>query len=174
VRETAIIVPVDPAEAIVGGWRRVHTPSGSNGMQAHVTLLAPFTSPELLVAGRIREVREALRGFGAFDFELGSSAYLDLGARRVLYLRPEPGEPFVRMIEALVARFPEHPPYGNASLEPIPHVTVATSADDALLERIELAVQPALPIAAAATEAWIVEYGDGRCDLRSRIAFRAP
>jgi hypothetical protein len=174
VRETAIIVPVDPAEAVVGGWRRAHTPSGSNGMQAHVTLLAPFTPPELLVAGRIREVREILRGFDAFHFELVSPAYLDLGARRVLYLRPDPGEPFVRMIEALAARFPEHPPYGNASLEPIPHVTVATSADDVLLKRIELAVQPGLPIAAAATEAWIVEYGEGRCDIRSRIVFRAP
>jgi hypothetical protein len=174
VRETAIIVPVDPAEVVVGGWRRAHTPSGSNGMQAHVTLLAPFTPPELLVPGRIREAREILRGFDAFDFELVSTAYLDLGSRRVLYLPPEPGEPFVRLIEALAARFPEHPPYGTASLEPIPHVTVATSADDDLLEGIERTVQPALPIAAAATEAWIVEYGEGRCDIRSRIAFRTP
>jgi hypothetical protein len=173
VSETAIIVPVDPAEAVVGAWRREHTPSGSQGMQAHVTLLAPFTSPEQLAAGRMREVREVLRDFDAFDFELTSSGYLDMGSRRVLYLRPEPVERFVDIIDALVDRFPEHPPYGKSGLEPIPHLTVATSPDDALLERIELAVQSELPIAAAATEAWIVEYGEGRCDIRSRIAFRA-
>jgi 2'-5' RNA ligase superfamily len=167
VSETAIIVPVDPAEAVVGAWRREHTPSGSQGMQAHVTLLAPFTPPEQLAAGRIREVGEVLREFEAFDFELASCGYFDMGPRRVLYLRPEPAERF-----ALVGRFPEHPPHGQAGLEPIPHLTVATSSDDALLQRIELAVQSELPIAAAATEAWIVESGEGRCDIRSRIAFR--
>jgi 2'-5' RNA ligase len=170
---TAIIVPVDPAEAVVGAWRREHTPSGSNGMQAHVTLLAPFTRPEQLVAGRIREVREVLRDFEAFDFELTSTSYLGLASRRVLYLRPEPGERFVEMTAALVRRFPEHPPYGKADLDPVPHLTVATSADDALLEGIEAAVQAELPIAARATEAWVVEYGDGRCDIRSRIGLRS-
>ena len=143
-------------------------------MPAHVTLLAPFTPPEQLAAGRIREVHEVLREFEAFDIELTSTACLDLGLRRVLYLRPEPRERFIRIIDALVSRFPQHPPYGQAGLEPIPHLTVATSLDDALLEQIELAVQSELPIAAAATEAWIVEYGEGRCDIRSRIAFRAP
>jgi hypothetical protein len=170
VRETAIIVPVDPAEAVVGDWRREHTPSGSNGMPAHITLLAPFTPPDLLVDGRIREVREVLRGFEAFDFELVSTAHLEMPTRRVLYLRPEPGQPFVRMIEALAARFPEHPPYGDASLEPLPHVTVATSADAALLEGIERELEPRLPIAATAREAWVVVYGEGRCDIRERIA----
>ncbi len=96
--ETAIIVPVDPAEAVVGRWRREHTPSGSKGMQAHITLLAPFTPPEQLVAGRIREVRDVLAEFQRFEFELADAAYLDLGCRRVLYLRPEPAGPFVDLI----------------------------------------------------------------------------
>jgi 2'-5' RNA ligase len=173
VPETAIIVPVAPAEAVVGDWRREHTPSGSHGMQAHVTLLAPFTRPEQLVAGRMREVREVLRDFETFDFELISTGYFGPASRRVLYLRPEPGERFIEMIDALVRCFPEHPPYGNAGLEPVPHLTVATSADDALLEGIEAAVQTELPIAAAATEAWIVEYGEGDCHIRSRIRLRS-
>jgi 2'-5' RNA ligase len=138
-----------------------------------VTLLAPFTPPEQLVAGRMREVREVLRDFEAFDFELTSTCYLDLASRRVLYLRPEPGGRFVELTAALVRRFPEHPPYGDASLDPVPHLTVATSADDALLGRIEAAVQAELPIQATATEAWVVEYGDGGCDVRSRIELRS-
>ena len=142
-------------------------------MQAHVTLLAPFTRPEQLVAGRMREVREVLRDFEAFDFELISIGYLGPVSRRVLYLRPEPGGRFIEMTDAVVRRFPEHPPYGNAGLDPVPHLTVAASADDALLDGIEAAVQTELPIGAAATEAWIVVYGDGDCDIRSRIELRS-
>ena len=167
--ETAIIVPVDPAEEIVGGWRREHTPSGSKGMQAHVTLLAPFTPPEQLTADRMREVRDVLEDFQPFDFELPRAAYLDLGSRRVLYLQPEPAQPFVDLISAVVSRFPAHPPYGDSCLRPLAHLTVATSADDALLAAIENAVQRKLPISAKATEGWIVEYGQGGCRIRSRI-----
>jgi 2'-5' RNA ligase len=141
------------------------------GMQAHVTLLAPFTPPDQLGAGRMREVRDALAGFEPFDFELRETAYLGLSTRRVLYLRPEPSEPFLDLIEALRESFPEHPPYGEPSLKPIPHVTVATTPDDRLLERIERAIRPELPIEARAAEALIVEYGDDGCRTRSRIAF---
>jgi 2'-5' RNA ligase len=167
--ETAIIVPVDPAEEVVRDWRREHTPSGSKGMPAHITLLAPFAPPGQLVAGRTREVSVVLAGFQPFEFELRRAVYFDLGSRRVLYLQPEPAEPFVDLINSLVASFPEHPPYGDAELRPRPHLTVATSPDDALLAQIEDAVRRELPISGRASEAWIVEYGDDGCQIRSRI-----
>lgn len=141
-------------------------------MQAHFTLLAPFTPPDHLVAGRIREVRNVLGEFQSFDFRLAATSYLDLGSRRVLYLRPQPVAPFVAMINALVERFTEHPPYGRAALEPVPHLTVATSPGDSLLEHIEQIVQPKLPIAATAVAAWIVEYGERGCQIRSEIKLR--
>jgi 2'-5' RNA ligase len=146
-----------------------HTPSGSKGMPAHLTLLAPFMRPEQLGASGISEMRDVVAPFRPFEVELQRTAYFDLGSRRVLYLQPEPAEPFVEMINALVRRFPEHPPYGRAGLGPRPHLTVATSADDALLAGIEGAVRRALPISARASEAWIVEYGEHGCLVRSRI-----
>lgn len=139
------------------------------GMHAHVTLLAPFTPPDQLVAGRMREVRDVLAAFQPFDFKLAATSYLDLGSRRVLYLRPEPGEPFLDLIDALVERFPEHPPYGRRRLRPVPHLTVATSPDQRLLNQIERAVQPELPIAASANDALVVEYGERGCRIRSHI-----
>jgi hypothetical protein len=169
VAETAIIVPVDPAEAVVGVWRGEHTPSGSKGMPAHVTLLAPFTPPEQLDPPRLRAVAEALAGFRQFEFELTEAAYFDLGSRRVLYLRPEPASPFVDLIGALVSAFPEHPPYGTPGLVPRPHLTVASSPDDALLARVDAAVQPALPISATAREARVVEYGEVGCRTASVV-----
>ena len=55
---------------------------------------------------------------------------------RVLCLRPEPDEPFRAMTAALVAAFPEHPPYGGKYADPIPHATVAIG-EDAVLDAIE-------------------------------------
>ena len=43
-------------------------------------------------------MRGVIAAFQPFDFELAETSYLDLGSRRVLYLRPEPGEPFVDLI----------------------------------------------------------------------------
>ncbi len=141
-------------------------------MQAHVTLLAPFTPPEQLDPERIREAHDAVARFRSFAFRLPRTAYLDLGSRRVLYLAPEPPEPFVELINALVSRFPEHPPYGDPGVRPRPHVTVATSPDDVLLAQIEEAVRRELPISAVAAEAWVVEYGEDGRHVRSRMSFR--
>jgi hypothetical protein len=50
-----------------------------------------------------------------------------------LWLAPAPAEPFVRMTEALVARFPAFPPYGGLYPNIVPHLTVAQSGfDDAI------------------------------------------
>ncbi len=42
----------------------------------------------------------------------------------VVYLAPDPAEPFVALTEALAAAFPDCPPYGGAFDEPVPHLTI--------------------------------------------------
>ena len=51
----------------------------------------------------------------------------------VLYLKPEPDAALRAIIEGVVERFPEHPPYGGAFEELAPHLTVAQSGDEDLL-----------------------------------------
>ena len=51
----------------------------------------------------------------------------------VVYLEPDPAEPFVRLTRELVERFPDHQPYNGTFTadEVIPHVTVVHTDDDA-------------------------------------------
>ena len=53
--ETAVVIRVPEAEPAIGAHRREHTPSGAEGMPAHVTILVPFADSALLVAGMVRE-----------------------------------------------------------------------------------------------------------------------
>jgi hypothetical protein len=68
-------------------------------------------------------------------------------------LAPEPAEPFERMIEALVRRFPEHPPYDGAFTEIVPHLTVAQSAFDDAVSSVEAT----LPLRARVERAVLLE-----------------
>ena len=43
----------------------------------------------------------------------------------VLYLAPEPAEPFGALTEAFAAAWPEYPPYGGSFTDVVPHLTVA-------------------------------------------------
>jgi hypothetical protein len=47
----------------------------------------------------------------------------------VLYLAPEPSEPFKRLTAQATARWPELPPYGGAFDQVVPHLTVAEGAE---------------------------------------------
>src|SRR3989442_1054852 len=74
----------------------------------------------LLVGDREDGLEELFAGFEPFDFALTE-------VRRwpgVLWLAPEPAEPFVALTSALAARYPEHPPYEGEHDVVIPHLTV--------------------------------------------------
>jgi hypothetical protein len=172
VAETAIIVPVPEAEAVVGGWRRRYTPSGADGMPAHITLLVPFTDSAVLDADRVGDVARVLGRFAPPAFALVAAAYFD-GPPTVLYLAPDPAQPFRALTEALVRAFPEHPSYGGAKAEIVPHLTVATRLERERLAAIEAEVAAALPITARAAEAWLMEHADGAWRLRARFPFAA-
>jgi 2'-5' RNA ligase len=173
VAETAIIVPVPEAEAVVGLWRRRYTPSGAAGMPAHITLLVPFTDSEVLDGDRVREVEDVLAQFGPIELSLPAAAYFE-GPPRVLYLEPEPAAPFRAMTGALMRAFPEHPPYGDAQAEIVPHLTVATRLDRERLATIAAAVGEALPITARSSEAWLMEYSAHAWRLRNRFPLAPP
>jgi 2'-5' RNA ligase len=170
VAETAIIVPVPEAEAVVGQWRRRYTPSGASGMPAHITLLVPFTDSHALDDDRIGGVRDVLGRFEPVELSLAATAHFE-GPPPVLYLEPEPAAPFRAMTEALVDAFPEQPPYGRAHGEIVPHLTVATRLDRENLAAIEAELAGALPIAARPSEAWLMENTADAWRLRNRFPF---
>jgi 2'-5' RNA ligase len=141
-------------------------------MPAHITLLVPFADSDALSADRIGRAEEILARFGSIELTLAATAYFE-GPPMVLYLEPVPAAPFRAMTAALVSAFPEHPPYGDAHAEIVPHLTVATRLKRERLVAIETEVGAALPISARSGEAWLMEYADEAWRLRNRFAFAA-
>lgn len=164
---TVIIVPVPEAEPIVDLVSDgTTTPDGAQGMPAHVTLIYPFIDDSQLVAGRVAEVRAVLEQFSAFEFVLSEVRRFDnLPNESYVWLSPTPGWPFVEMVERLAASFPEHPPFGGAFATVIPHLTIAASTDENLLDRVAKQAAAALPIRARAEKVCVMRRVGGRWRL---------
>jgi 2'-5' RNA ligase len=99
VLRTALIVAVPEAGSSVEQWReRTCSDKPSIGIPAHVTLLFPFIPAPEIDDGLVAELSTLFGDFESFDFELRE-------ARRwpeLVYLAPEPPEPFVDLTEAIV------------------------------------------------------------------------
>ena len=143
------------------------TDDGAQNMPAHVTLLYPFAD-SATVAERVPEVEAVVRRFRPFSAQFGSLRRFEADPP-VLYLAPEPMEPFVEMTNALVEAFPEHPPYGGVHFEIVPHLTVTHSAE-ADVDAISTELQAALPIPFRIDEVALMEFtGESGWQLRSAI-----
>ena len=163
---TALIVPATEAEPVLGRLRQRYTPSGSEGVPAHVTLIAPF-APAPVLPPLLPELEALVASWRAVPFTLRR-------VRRwpsIVWLDPDPSAPFAAMTDALVARFPAYPPYEGAHDEVIPHVTVATREEEDVLDELAAELEPALPITCAGDTVQLLQRGD---DLRwhERLAWQ--
>ena len=161
---SAIVVRVPVPRALERSRRRWDWAAGV-GVPAHVTVLFPF-----LPVGRLgAEVRGGLAAIAAahepFDVRFSRVGRFP----GVVYLAPEPSGPFTRLTEAVVAGYPDFPPYGGAFDEVIPHLTIAES-EVAPLDEVATAAGAILPLE---RRVWaievIVEGGDGRWRSHWRI-----
>ena len=156
---SGVIVSVPPAEPVVGELRLRHTGDGPLGVPAHVTLLVPFVPPAELTDDVEERLARLIAAAPAFDVTFARAARWP----ELVYLEPDPADLFVRLTEAIVAEWPEHPPYEGVHETVIPHLTVAESEDGALLDRIAAGLEPQLPIELRVQEAQLfVEGDDGR------------
>ena len=156
----AIVLAVPAAEAVIGDARRTHSPSGRDGMTAHVTLLAPLVDWRTIEASHLGAAAAVAAAFGRFPFRLERFGRFP----SALYLAPDPPEPFVELARALRRVVPAEPPRGGKM---IPHVTVASRVEEeTTLNELEREIAAALPIEAVATQVDIYERGD---DLALRV-----
>jgi 2'-5' RNA ligase len=158
-RASAVIVAVPEAEPTVGELRLRHTHDAPLGVPAHVTLLYPFVPAAELsreVEGRLARLIAAAPGFEVTFAR--AACWTEL-----VYLDPDPPEPFLRLTEAIVSEWPEHPPYEGAHDPIVPHLTVAHSDNAAFLRRIAADLEPQLPIEYRVRKAQLyIEGDDGR------------
>jgi 2'-5' RNA ligase len=165
-RRTGVIVHVPAAEPLVGEWRLRHTYDAPLGMPPHVTLLFPWVPSDELADEVEERLAEVILRARSFDIVFAGTARFP----EVLYLEPTPSEPFSALTAAITEEWPEHPPYEGAHETVIPHLTVAESEDEALLERIRAEVEPGLPLEAHAREAQLyAEDEEGRWHERRRL-----
>lgn len=152
----------------MAAWRGRPGPVGAPGLPLHVTLLHPFVAPRAIDAAVEAALHEVVADMAQFRFVLARLARFP----GVLYLAPEPPEPFVELTGALQERWPEHPPYGGAYESVVPHLTVALGGEAYAGTR---GLERALPIEACAREVWLMtESWSGRWSTRMRLVLRAP
>ena len=119
--ESCLVILVPEAETLVKPYRDKHDPSAAAGMPAHVTLLYPFLAPDRIGTAVVEELRACIGRFPAFGFSCGEIGRFP----GVIYLAPEPHDPFRALTMAIWNRFPETPPYTGRHADIIPHLSVA-------------------------------------------------
>jgi len=92
---------------------------------------------------------------GSFDCEFAGTKWF---GQDVLWLAPEPDEPFRALTRAVRAAFPHYRPYGGAHEDSVPHLTVGHAPLAGLgdLRAAEAGLRPMLPIRARVTRAWLM------------------
>jgi 2'-5' RNA ligase len=168
--ESGLAVLVPEAEALVHSFRDKHDPSAAAGMPAHITLLYPFKPPDEIGEPIVEKLNYCLARFSAFEFSLVKVRRFSGG---VLYLAPEPDEPFRRLASAICDCYPETPPYSGRYSSFVPHLTVAQLADDQQAEQISVEFERAsrgrLPIHATAREIMLMDTLSGSWRVRAPI-----
>src|SRR5467141_3017862 len=151
--ESALVVLVPEAEAVVKPFRDQYDPSAAAGMPAHITLLYPFEAPDEVNQMTLDRLRDCFACFEPIPFSLGT---IQRFPAEVLYLAPEPDEPFRQLTLSIWNLFPETPPYGGKWPDVVPHLSVARVTDEAqltaLADDFAKAAQGNFPIHAIASK----------------------
>jgi 2'-5' RNA ligase len=156
---TAVIAAVPEAGPLVERHRQRLDAAAGWGVPAHVTVLYPFVPPAAVTPDVVATLAAAVASVRAFDCRFARSRWF---GQEVLWLDPEPDEPFRRLTAAAWAAFPHQPPYGGAFDDPVPHLTVAESRIAGLpaAQAAERAVQEGLPVLARVDRLLLIAGAD--------------
>jgi 2'-5' RNA ligase len=166
--QSALLIPVPEAEALVRAWRELHDPSARRGVPAHVTLVVPWVAPEQIKQEHLDELSELLADQEPFEYTLEKVCWF---GERVLWLGPTPAAPFKRLTAMLAGHF-DTPPWQGEFAEVVPHLTVglAGHAVGCTLSEAAVDLVPKLPLTCRATEVDVMS-GDGiSWELVHRVA----
>ena len=168
--ESGLAVLVPAADRLAGPFRDKYDPSAAAGMPAHITLLYPFKHPSEINEHVTKQLNQCFISFLAFDFSLSLLRRLPGG---VLYLAPQPDEPFRRLTLAVWDCFPETPPYGGKYSSVAPHLTLAQLASEQQADQVAAefaqSSQGQLPIRATVSELALMDTLTGSWRLRTAI-----
>ena len=169
-RKSALVVVVPDAEPVVGRWRALLDPSAGREMPAHITVLYPFAPATMVSDALVARATEAVGRCRAFEFSLPSTGWFD---DRVVFLAPEPVEPFLALTAAITSAFPDFPPSG-AFVDPVPHLTLGRGHETDRLRQAGRDVQSQLPVRSTVREVSLMIRGrdTGLWGTRARLLLR--
>jgi len=159
--QSALIVRVPEAESYVSHYREQYDSSAKLGVPAHITVLYPFIPPELITSSIIEEVQAAVSCVTAFAFQLAKVGRFP----GVVYLAPEPSDPFVSLTRAVAHAFPDYPPYRGQYAGTVPHLTAAQTAEpeqSAVAAELHKLLENSGSIVSSCDELVLIENSTGR------------
>jgi 2'-5' RNA ligase len=166
--ESAVVVRI-PVPRAVDRLRARWDRAATRGVPAHVTIVYPFVPGARLNADVRRELAAIAATHDPFEVEFARIGRFP----GVVFADPEPAAAFAALTAAIVARYPDFPPYGGAHDVVIPHLTIA-EAQDAPLDAIAEQTAAVLPFQHRVSALDVlVEGGDGRWRRRWRIRLGA-
>ena len=127
--------------------------SAAAGVPPHVTLMFPFLPPPDLTGPIVDSLEALVRGARAFELRLTGVNEFELG---VVYLEPEPAEPFVKLTTEISRRFGMLPYGGDFGEEPVPHLTVGLVEQESARRELVNQVSRLVPIVVKAESVWLM------------------
>ncbi len=124
-----------------------------NLVPPHVTLAFPFLPLREITYATVEQLRSVVADVPTFEFALSRIRWFD---DEVVYLEPEPSEPFVALTRRLQELFPGFVPYGGEFPDVVPHVTL-TRHGNAGDRRVVAHFAPRyIPLSSRATHCWLM------------------
>jgi hypothetical protein len=138
---------------------------------AHVSVLYPFAPPSQIDEQMLGQLGKLVATVASFDYSLTRMGWF---GEEVLWLAPDPAEPFRTLTRLLSEAFPTYPPYGGRFDKVIPHLTVADRGRCAEMRAAEQSLRGQLPLRSAARSVTlIVEDESGRWTRSAEFALGA-
>jgi 2'-5' RNA ligase len=157
--QTAVIVPVEAADAVVAKHRRHLDVAASWGVAAHVTVVYPFVPPTSLNESVISRLTAVFAVARPFECMFKKCCWF---GEEVLWLAPDPDLEFRDLTAAVVKEFPQYPPYGRVFDGVVPHLTIGESrrGTASQLRAAEEDVTGKLPISSEIARAMLIAGTD--------------
>lgn len=156
-----VMIPVPDLETVVRPRleRRApeDVPADPDDTVAHITLLGPFAPLTDLTDGVLDELDRFFSDVTPFPFALTGIHEFPGGT---VYLSPSPAAPFRHLTHQLFRLFPEHPPYGDAFDEVVPHLSVPMPEGESV-DALERELAPRFPLTTYAREAALFWWEPG-------------
>jgi 2'-5' RNA ligase len=168
VGDTGLVLRVPEVDPVIGHWRARYDSVAPLGVPAHVTVLYPWIPAALLTDDDFAAVTAIAATTDPIELTFAALGRFP----DILWLDPQPGEPVLALIAAVVDRWPDYLPYGGRfGARPVPHLTVADSAGADELESVVADIERSLPVQAQVAELSLVVRRADRWDLDRTFPF---